>query len=665
MGKLVQFQRGIATVIPDCVSRSVSQKASLRGFFNRLRLTDLEDIHMPHQPTPHRGSRRSAIALLALLVHVSAQTEPKDPPAARTELDPLIVSALQVPRDPSTVTSTVTVLDPTELQNQGILQLRDALNESPGVISTSPSGQTGAAGSLFIRGTTTKYAQVVVDGMRLSNSNNQLGNILGAARTYDVGSIEVLRGPQGAIYGGESIGGVLWMETPYGTGAQHASTTVEAGSFNSLTAYGMFQGQSGDLSYYLAGGYEETDNDAPDNHFRQGNTAMRVETKLDSVWTVGTTFRALDSAGHDLDTAYSYDSESRVNSALSTLYATGKISDRWTARFRAGYYQEFYDQSYKYDDWMTGLPAPGSFFTDLRAGSFSTDHEITLADKVRLLAGAFVYQDSYESTYSPNQDGDRYGAHATVEWDALENLTTTASLRWEDYDAYGDELTWRVGSIYTLAATATTLRGGIGTSFRAPTYMELYGSTSSPGNPNLQAESSLGWDLGIEQKFGTHHTLDLTWFQNRITDQITYASFYGPPDNVAGDSTTEGLELGLRGNWLDHQLNYRLAWTYLHQSLQSAGQPRNAATASLDWKPTSKSLVGIGATHLSDHSWGGTPLGAYTVARLFGSYQVTDQVKLHARLENAFDEDYQLFNGYGSVAQGAGTGLYAGITVDW
>ena len=40
MGKLVQFQRGIATVIPDCVRRSVSQKASLRGFFNRLRLTD-------------------------------------------------------------------------------------------------------------------------------------------------------------------------------------------------------------------------------------------------------------------------------------------------------------------------------------------------------------------------------------------------------------------------------------------------------------------------------------------------------------------------------------------------------------------------------------------------------------------------------------------------
>ncbi len=38
MGKLVKFQRGIATVIPDCVSSTVSQKASLGGFFIRLRI---------------------------------------------------------------------------------------------------------------------------------------------------------------------------------------------------------------------------------------------------------------------------------------------------------------------------------------------------------------------------------------------------------------------------------------------------------------------------------------------------------------------------------------------------------------------------------------------------------------------------------------------------
>ena len=615
---------------------------------------------MPHHPTPLRGSRRSAIALFAMLVHFPASAEDQDPP--HPDLRPLIVSALQVPRDPAVVTSAVTVLDPDALEERGLFQLRDALNEVPGVISTSTSGQTGATGSLFIRGTTTKYAQVVVDGMRLSDSNNQLGHILSSGHTYDVGGIEILRGPQGAIYGGESVGGVLWLETPHGSGPARGSTTVEAGSFASLATYGMFQGETGALSYYLSGGYQTTANDAPHNHYEQQNTALRLEAQINPVWTIGTTFRASGSSGENLDEYPYIDGVSRVASALCTVYAIGKISDRWTARCHAGFYQETMNSSD--NDVSSGSPVRTSYFNELRAGSISTDHEIKLADNLRLLAGAFYHQDSYQGTYNPDQAGTRYGFHGTLEWDIIEHFTATASLRWEDYDTFGDDTTWRLGSIYTMTATGTTLRGGIGTSFRAPTYMELFGTDSvfNPGNPNLKPESSLGWDLGIEQKIGAHHTLEATWFNNRISDQIVG---YAAPRNVTGDSTTDGLELGLRGAWLNNTLSYRLAWTYLHASLQGAGLPRNAATASLDWKPTPKALLGIGATHLSDHSWTGSPLDAYTIARIYGSYQLTDSVKIHARLENAFDANYQLFNGWGAVYQGAGTGLYAGVTVDW
>jgi outer membrane receptor protein involved in Fe transport len=125
------------------------------------------------------------------------------------------------------------------------------------------------------------------------------------------------------------------------------------------------------------------------------------------------------------------------------------------------------------------------------------------------------------------------------------------------------------------------------------------------------------------------------------------------------------LEVGLRGSWLDDALNYRVVWTYLHESLENAGLPRNAGTASIDWKASSKSLVGVGASYLADHSWGGTSLDSSIITRLYGSYQLTENVNLHARVENVLDEDYKLFDGFGSVAQGSGTGLYAGITVDW
>jgi vitamin B12 transporter len=601
---------------------------------------------------PHRGLSRSAIALLALLVPFSATAEEatttQEPATAENvnPLEPLVVSALRMPQDPAKVTSSVTVLDPDALQNEGLYQLRETLNQSPGVISTSTGGQTGALGSLFIRGTTTAYSQIVVDGVRLGDASTPLGNFLSASRTYDVGRIEVLRGPQGAIYGGESIGGVLWLETPRGVGAPGGSVTVEAGSFHSLDTHATLQGRVGELSYFLGGGYQETDNDTAEQDFHQGNVALRLEGKLSDVWTVGTTYRGVDAYYNNLG-----NSDDHLDGSLVTLYAVGEISKVWTARFLAGYQQESYDSDSSF----------GNYGTDLNAGSFSTDQEITLAENLRLLAGAYVHQSSFENTIGTDETRDRYGLHAVLEWDIVENFTATAAVRWEDYDAYGDETTWRVGSIYQIAASRTSVRGGIGSSFRAPSFLDLFGSSFGAGNPNLDAESSLGWDLGIGQEIGAHHLLEVTWFDNRISDQIQ--SNPTPPVNLSGDTSTNGLEVGIRGSWLENALNYRLAWTYLHESLSD--QPRNAVTTSIDWAPADKVLVGIGATGLSDHSWGGDPLDGYIVTRLYGSYQLTEAVKLHARVENALNEDYQLGSFFGSTVQGAGSGVYAGITVDW
>jgi outer membrane cobalamin receptor len=594
-------------------------------------------------PTAIRRSLlRPVLAGFCLLPVQSAFAE--TPNQEKTELDPLIVSALRVPREASTVTSSVTSLDPEQLETSGLLQLRDALNAAPGVISTSTGGETGALGSVFIRGTTTNYSQIVIDGMRLSDSSTPLGNILSAARTTDIGKLEVLRGPQGAIYGGESIGGVLWMETPRGSGDPNGSATIEAGSFNSFSGRAKAAGEVGKINYYVSSSYEQTDNDAPNQHFDQSSAALRVEGQVDPVWTLGTTFRANDSYYENLG-----NSDDHLDASLTTLYATGKFSDVWTGRFLAGYHQEFYDSDSSF----------GNYGSDLRDASVSIDQEIKLSDNVRLLAGAYGHRSNYESTIGADEERDRFGVHSALEWDATDKLTTTAALRWEDYEAYGDEVTWRLGAIHEIVSS-TSIRGGIGTSFRSPTYLDLFGSSFGVGNPNLEAESATGWDIGITHKI-LGHQLEATWFENHIQDQIQ--SFPTPPVNLAGETRTQGAEFALRGAALEEAVSYRVAWTWLHESLSD--QPRNAATASLDWKATEKSLIGIGATHLASHSWGGDPIDAYTVARFYGSYQLTEKVKLNARVENAFDADYELSNFYGDPIKGAGAGVYAGVTIDW
>ena len=77
------------------------------------------------------------VASVTLCLFPIAATGAEEESPTNTTLESMIVSALRFPQEASTVTSAVTQLDPQELQNQGIVQLRDALNASPGVISTS------------------------------------------------------------------------------------------------------------------------------------------------------------------------------------------------------------------------------------------------------------------------------------------------------------------------------------------------------------------------------------------------------------------------------------------------------------------------------------------------------------------------------------------------
>jgi vitamin B12 transporter len=577
-----------------------------------------------------------------------------------SKLNDVVVSAKRVSRHPAKVSSSVSVLDPRELEQRGVTQLIDVLNESPGVIATSTAGQTGAIGSLFIRGTTTSYAQMVVDGIRVSDSQTALGAMLGAGRVNDLGRIEVLRGAQSSAYGGESVGGVLWLETGCGEGTPSGSVTAEVGSFHSVAGSVKYQGSVNDFSYFFAGGYEEGENDEPNQPNHQGRVALRAEGKLNNDWKLGTTLRKVESSYGD-----TFGGDSDLQASLVTVYLEGKISDRWSAKFLFGYQNEktdYFSQSSS-SDYLSSV--------DSNSFSLAADHVFTINDQVTILAGAYARRGSYENFDSPNYttdadlSKDSYGVYYCIEWHPLAELTIDAALRLENYEAYGAELTWRLGQAYEIKNSGTILRSGIGRSFRTPTYLDLFGGSTgfgvSAGNPNLKAESSLGVDAGIEQKISDHHSLEFTVFQNRIEDAIK--SSPASPKNLDGTTITQGVEVGARGSFFDEKVHYRVSWTHLNKSI--ASQPRDAVNASIDWKVSNKALIGYGVTHLSDHSWGGTEVDGYTVSRFYGSYELTENVKLLARLENAFDQQYELSNFGGSKTKGAGTGIYGGVTIDF
>jgi len=131
--------------------------------------------------------------------------------ATATELDEIVVTARKVAESLQDVPVAVSALSADDLDARSVVQLKDIQNNAPN-LTFFPSGIMGEnAGQVYIRGvgqfdyfvTADPGVGIYVDGVYLGRS---LGNVLDV---IDVERIEVLRGPQGTLYGKNTIGGAI------------------------------------------------------------------------------------------------------------------------------------------------------------------------------------------------------------------------------------------------------------------------------------------------------------------------------------------------------------------------------------------------------------------------------------------------------------------------
>jgi len=137
----------------------------------------------------------------------------------------VVVSAAQVDMPLSLVPDSVTVLTRADLDARQITTLPDALRRVPG-LTVAQSGGVGGLTSLFPRGGESDFTLVLVDGVEM--------NVFGGGFDFsslpiaDIERIEVVRGPESAVYGGGAIGAVVQIVTRHG-GPPRYGASVEAG----------------------------------------------------------------------------------------------------------------------------------------------------------------------------------------------------------------------------------------------------------------------------------------------------------------------------------------------------------------------------------------------------------------------------------------------------
>ena len=253
------------------------------------------------------GFRAIAVAVGGLLSAVSQQVDAQGTAADRPEVIVVTSSMIEQPR--RQIGTAVSVIDFEDIELRGYTDLADVLRTQTGV-GVSNSGGPGKATSVRIRGEESFRTVLIVDGVRaLDPSAPQVAPSFDSLlTTSDLQRIEILRGPQGFMYGADA-GGVVNVISKRGADEFGGQVGVELGEYSLRKVDAALSGGSDNGDFFVSVADLETDG----FNARTSDTVLRDDDGADNTtvhakvgWNVGDNLR-LQLVARDVDAETAYD----------------------------------------------------------------------------------------------------------------------------------------------------------------------------------------------------------------------------------------------------------------------------------------------------------------------------------------------------------------------
>ncbi|OIQ79642.1 vitamin B12 transporter BtuB [mine drainage metagenome] len=244
--------------------------------------------------------------------------------------------------------------------------------------------------------------------------------------------------------------------------------------------------------------------------------------------------------------------------------------------------------------------------------------------------------------------------------------------RFDQAQQYADKAETQVGAMPTSGAIGannaqvvwrhelaahTELRAGIGQKTRFPSIKETYSYRLGQAipNPALGPEQSLNREVGISGVAFGGMRYDASVYWDSIKDAIESVAIGGgisQAQNV-GTATNKGLDLSVRAPvgtvWIVSAAYSYLDRTLGTQGLVATGTPRNWADIGISWLPGDATEVAAhvqAAGSRQTTTDGKQPVAGYAVVNLRWAQRLAPRLTLYANLDNAFDRNYQLSEGF-------------------
>ncbi len=524
----------------------------------------------------------------------------------------IVVSASQVDVPLSRTSDSVTVLTGDDLRARQVETVGEALGLVPGLV-VAQNGGRGSVTSVLPRGGESDYTLVLVDGIRVNSFGG--GFDFSQLALAGIDRIEVVRGPQSALFGSDAIGSVVQIVTRQG-GPLRVDGSVEGGSLKTTRMTGSLSGARGGWSFGAAAerfASEGFRGIAPATGERVTNDDWRSAHVSANVGWRNSRGAAL--RGHAAMTATErgypgpygsnpigvfagVDRLSRGNTATRAFAIRAEAPWLGDDRIRQSGQISYVDLDSDYTS-VLGLSSTG-----MRRLSARTQIDAAIRSAGGLSAGIELQREEVRSTYITGATAEpapirrlAAGVFAEGRFQPNERLALTAGVRAEYFrrrqleaslDPYsmrpyfGTDTTlsvnpkislsylirlpreWQGGNGRGRFISWTRVRAGAGTGIRPPDAFEI----AFTDNPSLRPERSKSVEVGLEQGLaGDAIRFDVTAFHNRYDDLIVGV---GPamgdisryrPDNIS-NAQASGIEVGaaIRTRW---GLEARGAYTYL------------------------------------------------------------------------------------------------------
>jgi len=590
----------------------------------------------------------------------------------------IVVTASRAEEDAAKTPASVTIIDGRRIERIGSPLVPDLLRLVPSV-SVAVSGPAGSLTQVRIRGAEANHTLLFVEGIRANDpasGNEPRFELLNA----DLASrIEVVRGPQSALWGSEAIGGVVAVTgaTPGSGGTQ---AFAEFGSHSTWRGAGRTEAGDTDRGFSLgiAGQTSNGINSVEGDGDRDGysNVGLRGSGRyrLDPDFLIGGAgFAHWGTSEFDgFSNAFPFPHTDTLDNSKNRM-AAGRLF------LEAGDRDKSYgvasasllgssNRNYVDDDPLNRTSANRRTL-GLEGGHSFGKHQLIAA--VESERETFKVRGDF-----PHQDQSRHHESIALEWSAQDMgpVSANVAVRHDIFSEFKDATTFRA-ALRAELGHGLALAGSYGEGIAQPSFFDLFGffPPTFTGNPSLKPESSHGGEISLRysaEQFGG----SVTYFRQRLKDEIAtifLPDFSSTTINADSKSKRQGIELEGYYHHSDAlRLSANYAWLDASEPGVGEGQlkeqrrPKHSGSVAADGV-TGRFTYGAAIAYTSertDTNFDIIPsalvkLDPYWLASARIAYKIADPVEVHLRVANAFDDDYQDVFGYRTE----GRSIHAGV----